>query len=658
MICRDELHDCIRVRRFARDSRRTFHALLWTVITAASLHTLQSQDITFFFPAGNLSGEADRFGNTHTVGPATAIEALPFGSDDLLDVTFDKDSKWLTHGVEGNTFLVSHAPGGLEDSPEISMEVTFAVGGKFEVILNFLDSNDLPGDAPIQAAIGDGDLMTYTEMNAIRATGGTTPGYPVPDGSTLGAMWWQSVSLGEVEVETGGAFSVRVDDLESDTEEEFVTSTFQGITLRVIELTGAIAEIQVSPGVFDWATDVGGNQFKTGPQNPTLTQEAWLTVNSNDSADGLWNIREGLGPHGPIIESFPRSGDDSPPLQTSIIFAKSGTCDVFFSLGDTGAVNPEENLAASTPLNFAFDGDELTRWHANDGEFKGSRGNNDYEMSVGQVSVRTGQVTSFIIDDVQDETATRSVYLGMRFVFAGASNPFQITDFEAIDDNVMVTWSPLAGKFYAVDVSPDLVDWEALVTEYPAGGAAAPSIDYTDSSVPQDWVTRYYRVRQVSAPALFSTDFENGADGWTATTIAGDTQWELGTPNIGGLTTASSGTQAWGTGLNSNYMPSAQASLRSPIIDLTGVKSPELSFSYFIDSTFDAEDGQVRFLNEAGDMLASSDIFSGQTEAWTPFVLKLPDESLDQKIIVEFVFLSDPDEVVGAGWYIDDMMVD
>ena len=57
-------------------------------------------------------------------------------------------------------------------------------------------------------------------------------------------------------------------------------------------------------------------------------------------------------------------------------------------------------------------------------------------------------------------------------------------------------------------------------------------------------------------------------------------------------------------------------------------------------------------------MLASSDIFSGQTEAWTPFVLKLPDESLDQKIIVEFVFLSDPDEVVGAGWYIDDMMVD
>ncbi len=644
--------------RFARESRRTSHALLWTVIAAASLHTVQAQDITFFFPAGDLSGEVDRFGNTHTVGPATAIETLPFGSDDLLDVAFDKDNKWLIYGVEGNTFLVSHAPGGLEDSPEISMDVTLAVGGKFEVILNFLDSNAIPGDAPIQAAIGDDDLMTYTELNAIRATGGTTPGYPVPDGSTLGAMWWQSVSLGEVEVETGGEFSVRVDDLESDTEEEFVTSTFQGITLRVIELTGAIAEIQVSPGVFDWATDVGGNQFKTGPQNSTLTQEDWLTVNANDSADGLWNIREGLGSYGPVIESFPLSGDDAPTLQTSVIFAKSGTYDVFFSLGDTGQVNPEENLAAPTPLNFAFEGDELTRWHANDGEFKGSPGYNDYEMSVGQVSVRAGQITNFIIDDVQDDTATRSVYLGMRFVFAGASNPFQITGLAVADDNVMVTWSPLAGKFYAVDVSPDLADWEALVTEYPAGGAAAPSIDYTDSSVPQDWVTRYYRVRQVSAPALFSTDFENGADGWTATTIAGDTQWELGTPNIGGLTTASSGTQAWGTGLNSNYMPSAHASLRSPIIDLNGVKSPELSFSYFIDSTFDAEGGQVRFLNEAGDMLASSDIFSGQTEAWTPFVLKLPDESLDQKIIVEFVFLSDPDEVVGAGWYIDDMMVD
>jgi hypothetical protein len=347
------------------------------------------------------------------------------------------------------------------------------------------------------------------------------------------------------------------------------------------------------------------------------------------------------------VLSFQKNGKFSTPL------------DVFFSLGDTGQVNEDENLAAPTPLNFAFDGDELSRWHANDGEFKGSPGYNDYEMSVGQISVRAGQVTHFIIDDVQDETATRSVYLGMRFVFAGTGNPFQIMAFDRADDNATLTWSPLAGKFYAVEASADLLSWQAVVTEYPAGGAAGDSVSYTDSAIPQDGAAaRYYRVRQVSAPALFSTDFESGAEDWTATTDAGDTLWEFGTPNVAGLTAASSGTQAWGTNLDGNYGPGAIARLRSPVIDVTSVKNPELSFNYFIDSIIEAEGGQVRFTNEAGDDLGSSEIFFGTTQSWTPFLLEFPESALDQKVIIEFAFLTDGDDAVGAGWYIDDVLID
>ncbi|MBT5062748.1 MAG: hypothetical protein HOM65_09970, partial [Verrucomicrobia bacterium] len=74
--------------------------------------SIVAQNITFFFSAGDLGGEADRFGNTYTVGPQDAIDPRPFGNEDLQDVFFDEDDKWLIYKVEGNTMLVSHSPGG------------------------------------------------------------------------------------------------------------------------------------------------------------------------------------------------------------------------------------------------------------------------------------------------------------------------------------------------------------------------------------------------------------------------------------------------------------------------------------------------------------------------------------------------------------------
>ena len=434
--------------------------LFYIGIFMISINPVTAQDITFFFAAGDFSGEPDRFGNTHTVGPADAIEARPFGDEELLeeDTYFDEDNKWLIYVVGGNTLLVSHAPGELEDSPELFMDITVAMGGKYEVILNFLDNNSDPGSGPIQAALGDGELMEYSELNAIRATGGVSPGYPQSDNSITGNMWWQSVSLGEAKVEEGGVIQVRIDDAPTPTSEYWVTSTFQGVTLRVIELGGAISEIQVSPGAFDWVTDLSGNKFKIGPVDTGLTQDEWLTVNANSGSDSLWNIREGLGSYGPILESFPKSGEDAPTLRTSVTFGTAGTYNVFFSLGDIGPVDPDENLRAPTPVNFAFEGEELTRWHANDGEFKGSPGYNDYEMSVGQITVSDGEQVNFLIDDVQDGTAIRSVYLGMRLVLGP-----QVTEF-SVSPGVFEPTTDLFGNTFhtgPVDEAayPNLDEW-------------------------------------------------------------------------------------------------------------------------------------------------------------------------------------------------------
>jgi len=439
---------------------RSVSCLLVLLFTLVAGNGLKAQDISFFFSAGDFSGEPDRFGNTHTVGPQDAIDPRPFGNEELLDIFFDEDNKWLIYQEGGNTLLVSHAPSGYEDSPELFMDINVAIGGKYDVILHFLDSRENPGDGTILAALGDGDLVEYSELNATPKTGGTSPGYPQFDGSTQGTMWWQTVSLGEVEVEDGGLVKVRIDDTEDGFADDWVTSTWQGITLRAIELGGAISEIQVSPGAFDWVTDVSGNQFKTGALDATLSQEEWLTVNANSASDNLWNIREGLGSYGPIIESFPNSGEDAPTLQTSIKFAQGGTYDVFLSLGDTGAVDPEENEQNSTPLNFALPGEEFVRWHANDGEFKGTPGYNDYEMHIGQIDVADGEQVDFRIDDVQDGTASRSVYLGMRFV---RKPQIAITEFNVSPGAFEPTTDLFGNSFYTwpldTDTFPNQEDW-------------------------------------------------------------------------------------------------------------------------------------------------------------------------------------------------------
>ena len=345
------------------------------------------QNITFFFSAGDLSENPDRFGNTHSVDPAKAIDQRPFGNEALLDIFFDEDDKWLLYQVAGNTMLVSHAPSGFEDAPELTMDIEVAIGGTYEVILNFLDSRENPGYGTLQAALGENDLVEYSELNATPATGGTSPGYPEFDETTQGTMWWQTVSLGEVKVDDEGHIRVSIDDTENEFADDWVTSTWQGITLKGIEMGGAIAEIQVSPGAFDWVTDVSGNQFRTGPVDTTLGQEDWLSVNANSASDGKCNVREGLEPYGPIFQSFPLSGEDVPTLRTRATFAKAGRYDVVLNLGDTGASDPAENLITQTSLMFALPGQSWVRWHTNDGVFSGTPGYNNYEMSVGQVAV-------------------------------------------------------------------------------------------------------------------------------------------------------------------------------------------------------------------------------------------------------------------------------
>jgi hypothetical protein len=444
--------------------KRKIGLLLFVVLFAFNA---SAQDIMFYFSAGDFSGEPDNFNNTHKVTPDDAIDPRLFGNEELLDVFFDEDNLWLKYQEAGNVLLVSHGPGFWEDAPELTMEITVAMAGKYEVIFNFLDSRDAPDTGPIQAALGGEDLVLYSHSNSIEATGGTAPGYPTVGGETSGSMFWHSVVLGEVEADAGGVVKVRVDDTPGDEfnlpAEGYVTSTFQGVTLRVLELSGSLSEVQVNPGAYEWTTDISGNQFRTWAQDeaayPNL--EDWLTVDANSGSDSLWNVREGLGPYGPIIESFPPDGDDAPPLKTSVIFAQGGTYKAYLNIGDTGASTPEDNLTNPTPLVFGFEGEDLITYHPNDGEFKGTPGYNDYEISLGEISVQDGEERHFIIDDaIEYEGVQRTVYLGMRFELQVdiVLDEFQVSPgvtelYTDLGGNQYMTWAQDEAAY------PNLEDW-------------------------------------------------------------------------------------------------------------------------------------------------------------------------------------------------------
>ena len=234
----------------------------------------------------------------------------------------------------------------------------------------------------------------------------------------------------------------------------------------------------------------------------------------------------------------------------------------------------------------------------------------------------------------------------------------EITLFRMDGADVTLNFStPDPSVSHALEQSIDLLDWDRLDTEelVDAADGFTRSFQYAR---PAD-AAAHFRVAVLPPPALLSADFEDGPEGWTVENAAGDTVWELGTPNAGGLTTAASGVNAWGTAIDGSYGVGTITSLKSPVIDLTGIGRPKLSFNYFVDTTEGVEGGQLRFLDETGgELFTRQEIFSGKTDTWTPFSLTVPREARDQKIILEFRFLSDATDDGLAGWYLDDVVVD
>ncbi|MGC9329572.1 MAG: hypothetical protein ACP5I1_18195, partial [Candidatus Hinthialibacter sp.] len=301
-----------------------------------------------------------------------------------------------------------------EDAPALRTSVIFAQGGTYDAYFSIGDTgaanpqDNLDNPNPLKVSAEGEDLKTWVAGDG-EFKG--TPGYNDYE-----------IYLGKITVDAEQQVNYIVDDAPDF--EGGQRSVYLGMRF-VKETQVLLDEFQISPGVHELYTDLGGNQYIVWPQDeaafPNL--EDWLTLNAREDGSGKWNEREGLGPFGPILESFPGSGNDAMPLRVKVIFARGGTYDVFLDIGDTAAAEFQQNIDEPIPLMFGFEGEELTTYHPNDGEFKGTPGYNDYEMSIGQITVEAGEERNFIVDDAVDyEGAVRSVFLGMRFVLTEPTN--------------------------------------------------------------------------------------------------------------------------------------------------------------------------------------------------------------------------------------------
>ena len=127
-----------------------------------------------------------------------------------------------------------------------------------------------------------------------------------------------------------------------------------------------------------------------------------------------------------------------------------------------------------------------------------------------------------------------------------------------------------------------------------------------------------FQTFKAPAPPWFE-NLESGAPGWKMVpdpVNGSDINWTLGTPNNGLVTSAHSGTNAWGSDLSGdqNFLL-ASSYLYSPVIDLSGLTSAKLTFWDVHD--FSRVDPTLGAYEEDGGVLIS-------TNSSTPPSLNLP----------------------------------
>jgi hypothetical protein len=236
------------------------------------------------------------------------------------------------------------------------------------------------------------------------------------------------------------------------------------------------------------------------------------------------------------------------------------------------------------------------------------------------------------------------------------------------ESRFQLEWNSQPGMLYNVRSSTDLsgpVSGWTLVE----GGIAADPLGNKKNVNPTETIL-FYAVEEYPVPpvTLLSETFESGDGGFTVVT-AGGTPWAYGDPESPdpgdwAVTTGNNGSaKCWGTNLVGGYAAGTDTSLRSPVIDLTGVTTATLSFARAIDALVGADPNHTLEVNVIDattsaktTVIAPFEDPEANASPWKTISVPIPAEALGKSIYLEWRLTGDGDgSYLGA--YIDDVVV-
>lgn len=248
------------------------------------------------------------------------------------------------------------------------------------------------------------------------------------------------------------------------------------------------------------------------------------------------------------------------------------------------------------------------------------------------------------------------------------ATPTGLTATVGTTGNVLLHWNAVSDS--------DLKEYHVYRSESSGTGyeriGSVTDLSFTDAAV-RSGQTYYYVVTSsdysgnesgyseevsVTTPfvnTIYSDDFEGSGDnGWTHSGT-GD-EWQKGTPTSG-PGAAYSGVNVWATDLSGNYENNTNASLYSPVIDLSGVENASLSLMHWYETERNYDKLYVEITTDGGstwrELARFSDANAGK--AWSNLILDLT-PYVGGNVQFRFRITSDS-SVTKAGWYIDDFKV-
>lgn len=163
-------------------------------------------------------------------------------------------------------------------------------------------------------------------------------------------------------------------------------------------------------------------------------------------------------------------------------------------------------------------------------------------------------------------------------------------------------------------------------------------------------------------------DMENGPnefdpnDWQVATDSNSSANWLLGLPQYSEDSTAHSGTNAWGSNLDGNFISTGNTRLISPAVYLTGGNSISLSFwqsySFFPSSdsvTYESGQVQISTNNGSSPWIKLSDVI-GTSDGWERKTIDLSGYA-GQMVWIGWWYLLAGDNMHHPGWLVDDISI-